>query len=79
MKIVSVVGNRPQFIKSAPLSLELHKTGIEEIVVHTFLVEVPQGWEPTLNDEHDDYRWCSRDDAVELLHWPEPKALMRSL
>src|SRR6266516_4239781 len=35
MKIVSVVGNRPQFIKSAPLSLELHKAGIEEIVVHT--------------------------------------------
>src|SRR5438876_2303148 len=35
MRIVSVVGNRPQFIKSAPLSLELHKAGIEEIVVHT--------------------------------------------
>src|SRR5204863_7703028 len=35
MKIVSVVGNRPQFIKSAPLSLELEKAGIEEVVVHT--------------------------------------------
>ena len=68
---------------TAAAGLELMRTGrfpgVEEIVVHTFLVEVPQGWEPTLNDEHDDYRWCSRDDAVELLHWPEPKALMRSL
>ena len=53
--------------------------GVEAIVVHTFLVDVPETWEPTLNDEHDDYRWCSRDDAVELLYWPEPKALMRSL
>ena len=53
--------------------------GVEEIVVHTFLVEVPVGWEPALNEEHDDYRWCSRDVAVDLLYWPEPKELLRSL
>jgi UDP-N-acetylglucosamine 2-epimerase len=35
MKIVSVVGNRPQFVKSAPLSLALRQAGIEEVVVHT--------------------------------------------
>ena len=35
MKLVSVVGNRPQFIKSAPLSLALREAGIEEVVVHT--------------------------------------------
>src|SRR5262245_49665459 len=35
MRILSVVGNRPQFIKSAPLSLALRAAGIEEIVVHT--------------------------------------------
>jgi UDP-GlcNAc3NAcA epimerase len=35
MRIVSVVGNRPQFIKSAPLSLALRKAGIDEVVVHT--------------------------------------------
>jgi 8-oxo-dGTP pyrophosphatase MutT (NUDIX family) len=50
-----------------------------EITVHTFIVDVPLGWEPELNDEHDDYRWCTRDDAVELLYWPEPKELLRSL
>jgi 8-oxo-dGTP pyrophosphatase MutT (NUDIX family) len=50
-----------------------------EIAVHTFIVDVPRGWEPALNEEHDDYRWCSQDDAVELLHWPEPKELLRSL
>ena len=35
MKIVTVVGNRPQFIKSAPLSVALREGGIEEVVVHT--------------------------------------------
>jgi UDP-GlcNAc3NAcA epimerase len=35
MRILSVVGNRPQFIKSAPLSLALRAAGIDEIVVHT--------------------------------------------
>ena len=50
-----------------------------EIEVHTFLVDVPPGWEPALDEEHDDYRWCSQADAVELLHWPEPKELLRSI
>ena len=35
MRVLSVVGNRPQFIKSAPLSLALRAAGIEEVVVHT--------------------------------------------
>lgn len=35
MRVLSVVGNRPQFIKSAPLSAALRDAGIEETVVHT--------------------------------------------
>ena len=35
MKVLSVVGNRPQFIKSAPLSLALRERGIEEVLLHT--------------------------------------------
>jgi UDP-GlcNAc3NAcA epimerase len=35
MRVLSVVGNRPQFIKSAPLSLALRNAGIEELVLHT--------------------------------------------
>jgi UDP-N-acetylglucosamine 2-epimerase (non-hydrolysing)/UDP-GlcNAc3NAcA epimerase len=35
VKILSVVGNRPQFIKSAPLSLALRDAGIDEVTVHT--------------------------------------------
>jgi len=35
MRVLSVVGNRPQFIKSAPLSVALRKRGAEEISLHT--------------------------------------------
>jgi UDP-N-acetylglucosamine 2-epimerase len=43
-RLVTVVGNRPQFVKSAPLSLAFREAGIEEIVVHT-----GQHWDPELS------------------------------
>jgi UDP-GlcNAc3NAcA epimerase len=44
MRVVSVVGNRPQFIKSAPLSVALREAGIEETVLHT-----GQHWDPAMS------------------------------
>jgi UDP-GlcNAc3NAcA epimerase len=35
VKVLSVVGNRPQFIKSGPLSVALRDRGIDEVAVHT--------------------------------------------
>ncbi len=35
MRVLTVVGNRPQFVKSAPLSAALRAAGIEEVVLHT--------------------------------------------
>jgi UDP-GlcNAc3NAcA epimerase len=35
VRVLSVVGNRPQFIKSAPLSVALREAGIDEVVLHT--------------------------------------------
>ena len=35
MKVLSIVGNRPQFVKSAPLSVALRDAGIDEVVLHT--------------------------------------------
>jgi UDP-GlcNAc3NAcA epimerase len=35
LKILSVVGNRPQFVKSGPVSVALRDAGIDEVVVHT--------------------------------------------
>jgi hypothetical protein len=53
--------------------------GTTEIVVHSFVADAPVGWQPQLDDEHDAFRWCSQAEAVELLFWPEPKELVRSL
>ena len=35
MRVLSVVGNRPQFIKSGPVSVALREAGIDEVSVHT--------------------------------------------
>jgi UDP-GlcNAc3NAcA epimerase len=35
MKIVTIVGARPQFIKAAMVSHHLQKAGIEEVIIHT--------------------------------------------
>jgi UDP-N-acetylglucosamine 2-epimerase len=35
VRVLTVVGNRPQFVKSAPLSAALRDAGIHEIVLHT--------------------------------------------
>jgi UDP-N-acetylglucosamine 2-epimerase len=35
VRVLTVVGNRPQFVKAAPLSLALREAGIEEIALHT--------------------------------------------
>jgi UDP-GlcNAc3NAcA epimerase len=45
VKVLTVVGNRPQFIKSGPLSAALAAAGIEEVGLHT-----GQHWDPELSD-----------------------------
>ena len=53
--------------------------GTTEIEVHAFLAEAPADWEPRLDHEHDGFRWCTQDEAVALLRWPEPREVVRSL
>jgi UDP-GlcNAc3NAcA epimerase len=45
MIVATIVGNRPQFVKSAPLSLALREAGIDEVVVHT-----GQHWDPEMSE-----------------------------
>jgi dihydroneopterin triphosphate diphosphatase len=51
--------------------------GYDGVRVHAFAVRAPDGWEPTLNEEHDDYRWCSLDEALALLRYEEPREVVR--
>jgi 8-oxo-dGTP pyrophosphatase MutT (NUDIX family) len=49
------------------------------VEAESFVAEAPAGWEPTLDDEHVEYRWCSVDEAEQLLFWPEPREAVRRL
>ena len=45
MRIISVVGARPQFVKLAPVDAAFRETGIEHVIVHT-----GQHYDPMLSD-----------------------------
>ena len=45
MKVLTVVGNRPQFVKSGPVSVALREAGIDEVTLHT-----GQHWDRELSD-----------------------------
>ena len=53
--------------------------GVREVSIQNFAAEAPAGWAPVLNEEHDDYRWCSVSDAVALAHWPETVEVIAAL
>jgi len=52
----------------------LYPSGEYTVTVASYVASAPNDWEPTLNHEHDTYRWCTLDEAVTLAHWPEVKA-----
>ena len=68
-------------VRFAPILLELGylADGDREqwVTLHPYSVEVEQGWEPVLNEEHVEYRWCSEAQAEELLEYPEPVDVLR--
>ena len=45
MRVLSVVGARPQFVKLAPIDKELRSRGIDHVIVHT-----GQHYDPMLSD-----------------------------
>src|SRR3954451_8847381 len=73
MRVLSVIGNRPQFIKSAPLSVALRDAGIEEVVLHS-----GQHWDPEMSQVFFDelsipepaYRLALRTSDVDAMTVP---------
>jgi 8-oxo-dGTP pyrophosphatase MutT (NUDIX family) len=53
--------------------------GLTEVTIHSYAVEAPPGWEPTLNEEHDTYRRCFADEARRTLYWPEAREMIRKV
>jgi 8-oxo-dGTP pyrophosphatase MutT (NUDIX family) len=52
--------------------------GTQRVELGLFRAEAPAGWEPALDEEHVDHRWCTLDDALALLRWPEPRRAVRA-
>jgi UDP-GlcNAc3NAcA epimerase len=71
MKVLSVVGNRPQFVKAAPTSVALRERGIEEVVLHTgqhYDRELSQVFFEELGLEEPRYRLDLRTPDTAAMH-----------
>lgn len=53
--------------------------GIDAVAVENFAIDVPRGWEPVLNEEHDHYRWLSPAESIAIAHWPETKEALAAI
>lgn len=49
----------------------LYPAGTSGVVIANFHVEALEGWEPTLNEEHDRHDWATFDAARGLMYWLE--------
>jgi UDP-N-acetylglucosamine 2-epimerase len=70
VKVLSVVGNRPQFVKSAPLSLALRDAGVDEVVLHT-----GQHYDPELSQVFFDELGLAEPAHRLDLHTSDPDAM----
>jgi UDP-GlcNAc3NAcA epimerase len=70
VKVLSVVGNRPQFVKSAPLSLALRDAGVDEVVLHT-----GQHYDRALSQVFFDELSLAEPDYRLELHSADPDAM----
>jgi dihydroneopterin triphosphate diphosphatase len=67
-----------------PITPELRRrydypADVRKVTAYSFAARAPAGWEPTLNEEHDEYRWTTVEEALSLLHWPEARDAVRRL
>jgi UDP-GlcNAc3NAcA epimerase len=70
VKVLSVVGNRPQFVKSGPVSVALRDAGIEEVVLHT-----GQHWDAALSGVFFDELGLAEPAYRLDLHSADPEAM----
>lgn len=62
-----------------PERAALYPEGLVAVRVHCFAARAPDDWEPTLDWEHDDHRWCAPGEAAATLRWPETADALRRL
>ena len=58
---------------------ERDEPSVLAVGVTCFQVAAPDGWEPTLDWEHDGHRWSDSGEAAGSLRWPETARALREL
>lgn len=56
-----------------------YDASVTEVTLETYVADASDDWEPTLNEEHSEYRWCLPSIAEDLLFWPEAKVAVRTV
>ena len=83
ISVLSAAGEAVQFAYSLdedpPERQALYEPNVAEVKVDCYLVDAPDGWEPSLDWEHDGYRWVTAGEAPDALHWPDTAAALRRL
>lgn len=69
----------PQVYRVPDAMRHEYEAGVGEVAIENFAVEVPQGWEPILNEEHDEFRWLRLPEAIALTHWPETAEVLAAV
>ena len=49
------------------------------VSLHVFAAEAPVDFIPVLDEEHDDYRWCTAAEALSLMRYEEPRRALREV
>ena len=75
-ELAEETGLVPEGVAPLPLELGYRNPQGTWITLHPFGVAAPVGWEPILDHEHVDHRWCAEADALGLLEYPEPRAAL---
>jgi 8-oxo-dGTP pyrophosphatase MutT (NUDIX family) len=58
---------------------DLYDPSVAQVEVTCFRVSAPDDWEPKLDWEHDDHRWCNPEEAFDVLRWPATAQALRQL
>jgi 8-oxo-dGTP pyrophosphatase MutT (NUDIX family) len=67
-------------VTKAPAAAGLHDdASVAQVEVTCFRVSAPDEWEPSLDWEHDEHRWCEPGEAFEAIRWPATRRALRKL
>jgi 8-oxo-dGTP pyrophosphatase MutT (NUDIX family) len=76
--VVTSVGIQQSYRVPEDMRAE-YQAGVSAVAIENFAVKVQPGWEPVLNEEHDDYRWLGASGAMAIAHWPETREVIAAV